>query len=455
VKELTITQKLKVVKLFLRGLSYDEIAEQTGISKGSVVNIVNEFREGHLPLPSGMTDYIDQLRTLVVDMLKSNTTVSALKNYVKLHAKLQDMGVGGEQLEQWLDICQDVGSSKEVSSNQFVQAALALAQATSSGGLSYADVVTGYNEKLDASKQIDKDIGQKKEELDQLRAQAKEEKKQASDTLNSINKAIATAQETFEEQKKVIDTKLKEYMAQNQLSWQKVNLVKSLLQSEFSKEDLTQDDIAGITKEISGIGSCVAYLKKLGERKGKLESSINQLAEEEAQFKSSVDKLGSINNKLQGSILENGQKKEMLTQQIEEQEDRLTQLENVIAGHRDVIGVSHLILELLLAPESIPDSDVDQLTRLMLYVWQYRQGINRDKVKIVNSELLYECKIPLWYFDPVEYGVDMKEVRLRLATCLAPCLKDEFMTKFEWSQEQRKEAMQKFLDFKISIHKMK
>ncbi len=453
-KEITIHTKLKVIRLFLSGLSYDEIAEQCGIAKGSVVNIVNEFREGNLPLPPGMTEYIDQLRYLVVDMLKSGTNVPALKNYLKLHAKLQDMGVSGEQLEQWLDICQSI-ASKEVATNHFVQSALELAKATSGSGLSYADVEANYNAKLDAAKQLDKDIEEKKEELDQLRARVKEEEKQASDNLNSINKAIATAQETHQEQKKVIDSQLKEYTGQNQLSWEKVNLVVSLLQSEFTKADLTQDDIAGITKEISSIGSRAAYLKKLGERKEELKSSIDQLTAEEAQFKSSVDKLGSVNNKLSNSILENEQKKEALSQQLKEQEDEMARLESVISGRRDIIGVSHLILELLLAPESVPDSDIDQLTKLMLYVRQRRLGIDPAKVKTVNNKLIYECCIPIWHFEPAKYGADMKEAQLKLATLIAPCLKDEFMTKFAWSQEKRKAAMQEFLDFQIDIPKKK
>jgi hypothetical protein len=455
VKELSITQKLKVVKLFLTGLSYDEIAEQTGISKGSVVNIINEFREGHLPLPPGMAEYIDQLRTLVVDMLKSNTTVPALKNYVKLHAKLQEMGVAGEQLEQWLDICQEVGSSKEVASNKFVQAALELAKATSGSGLSYADVIADYNAKLDAAKQLDKDIKEKKEELDQLRAQAKEEKKQANDILSSINKAIATAQETLQDQKKDIDAQLKEYMAQNQLSWKKVNLVVSLLQPEFTKADLTQDEIAGITKKISEAASLAVHIKQQRKIEEELESSINQLAAQESKFKSSVDKLGSINNKLLNSILENGQKKEALSQELKEQEDRLSQLGSVISSHEDIIGVSRLVLELILEPESVPDSDIDRLTRLMLYVRQHRLGIDPAKVKTVDNELIYECSIPKWHFEPIKYGADMKEVRLKLATILAPCLKDEFVTKFEFAHEQLEAARQKFLDFKINIPKIK
>ena len=44
-KELSINLKMKVIKLFLNGHTYEEIAEQVGIAKGSVVNIINEFRD--------------------------------------------------------------------------------------------------------------------------------------------------------------------------------------------------------------------------------------------------------------------------------------------------------------------------------------------------------------------------------------------------------------------------
>ena len=38
-KEINIIKKHKVIKLFFSGLSYDEIAMELGIGKGSVVNI--------------------------------------------------------------------------------------------------------------------------------------------------------------------------------------------------------------------------------------------------------------------------------------------------------------------------------------------------------------------------------------------------------------------------------
>jgi len=109
-KPITLNIKSKVVKLFLGGYSYDEIAQQVGIAKGSVVNIIGEFREGNLPLPPGMGEYVDVLRQLAVDLKKHNTSIAQLKIYLKLHVKLQDMGVDSDEVEQWLDICGDIAS---------------------------------------------------------------------------------------------------------------------------------------------------------------------------------------------------------------------------------------------------------------------------------------------------------------------------------------------------------
>ena len=60
-KEIKTSIKLKVVKLFLGGDTLDDIAQQLGIAKGSVVNIVDDFRNGFLPLPPGM-EYTSKFR---------------------------------------------------------------------------------------------------------------------------------------------------------------------------------------------------------------------------------------------------------------------------------------------------------------------------------------------------------------------------------------------------------
>jgi len=54
-REISLNTKYRVIELFLTGYILDEIAAQLDISKGSVVNIVSDFREGKLELPPGMT----------------------------------------------------------------------------------------------------------------------------------------------------------------------------------------------------------------------------------------------------------------------------------------------------------------------------------------------------------------------------------------------------------------
>ena len=69
-RELNRDIKLQVIRLFLRGWTLDEIAQQLGIAKGSVVNVVNDYREGHLSVPADVIEYVDSLRRTAVDLRK-------------------------------------------------------------------------------------------------------------------------------------------------------------------------------------------------------------------------------------------------------------------------------------------------------------------------------------------------------------------------------------------------
>jgi len=74
-REIGVEIKYRVIRSFLAGLSYDEIAGELGISKGSVVNIIDDFRNGQLGLPKEMNEYIDELRRLIVDMKRMIPTL--------------------------------------------------------------------------------------------------------------------------------------------------------------------------------------------------------------------------------------------------------------------------------------------------------------------------------------------------------------------------------------------
>ncbi len=167
-KDISLTKKQKVIKLFFSGLSYDEMAVEVGIAKGVCSkNIIEEFREGKLPIPPNMTGYVDELRHLVVDMKKHNTTLNQLKGYNKLHKKLGEMGVGIEQVDHWLDICQDI-ATEMVSNNKFVAAALHLAQLEAETGYDPESLIRDFKTKHETAKMLDAEIQQEKADLTKI-----------------------------------------------------------------------------------------------------------------------------------------------------------------------------------------------------------------------------------------------------------------------------------------------
>jgi len=85
------------------------------------------------------------------------------------------MGVSNEKVDQWLDISQNIASTM-VSNNQFVEAALELAEATAINGMSYHSVVEDYSQKPELSKKLDVEIQQKRKEIAGLKEGYKSKK---------------------------------------------------------------------------------------------------------------------------------------------------------------------------------------------------------------------------------------------------------------------------------------
>ena len=107
-KELSQNIREQTVKLFLQGVTYDDISWKLKIAKGSVVNIIDEFRDGKLSLPDDMTDYVDELRHMVVDLKKHEVTVGQMRAFLRFHNRLKDLGEDDEGIESMLDVLQDM-----------------------------------------------------------------------------------------------------------------------------------------------------------------------------------------------------------------------------------------------------------------------------------------------------------------------------------------------------------
>ncbi len=417
-KEIKINIKLKAVKLFLDGYTFDEIAKQLGIAKGSVVNIIDEFRNGLLPLPFGMAEYVDELRHLVVDFKKHQTTIAAVKPCLKLHIRMKEMGVGDEQVGQWLDICQDIASTA-VANNQFVQSALELAEVTAVNGVSYQSVVEDYDCKLESSKKLSIDMQHKEKQ-----------KAQSTAELNTITKATATAQDNFKKQKESLESQTDEHIKQHNLSWEKVNTVAAILNTELGQIGLDQKGISEISKQIAETGSLTVTNKQLDEKKSKLQSEIDNLEKEKVHFEGSVKSLSNINENLCYSMYVEGHRRDELNIIIKEQEANLKDLNQSMLHGVTTLFEANLIVAFLVSPKGLDDDTLDKFVRLMVALRQKRLGVVLEQGRDAAGNLTCQCTIPI-IGNLDNKDIDMDKIRERLALDLMPLVKDKFIPVLE------------------------
>jgi len=199
-KGISMKEKNMVIKLFLEGESYDDIAQQVGIAKGSVVNIIDEFRDGVLQVPTGLTGYVDLLRKLAVDLRKNHTTVQQAMSCHKLETRIKAKGVSSEKVDQWLDVVESI-ATPAVSNEDFVQVALELAEATAKSGKGYTAIVQDCIEKQAVSIKLDSEIKKKEKRVALLDQEHEIKVRKYTRELKTITDAVETAQAAFESQK--------------------------------------------------------------------------------------------------------------------------------------------------------------------------------------------------------------------------------------------------------------
>jgi len=417
-KEIKISVKLKAVQLFLNGDTFDEIAKQLGIAKGSVVNIIDDFRNGLLPLPFGMAEYVDELRHVVVDLKKHQTTIAAVMPCLKIHTRMKEMGVSDEQVEQWLNICENIASST-VTNNQFVQSSLDLAEAANINGMSYPDVVEDYDCKLESSKKLSIDIQHKEKQ-----------KAQSTAEVNTITKAVTTAQDNFQKQQESLESQMEEHIKQHNLSWEKVNTVAAILNTELGQIGLDQKGISEISKQIAETGSLTVTNKQLEEKRNKLKSEVDNLEKEKVHFEGSVKTLSNINQKICNSIYVKGHQNDEFDITIQAKEAKLKELTQSTWQRVTTIFEANLIAAFLVSPKGLDDYSLDKLVGLMVALRQKRLGFEPKQVKDAEGNIICQCPVPV-IANLDDKDIDLDTIRVELAMHLVPLVKDKFIPVLE------------------------
>jgi DNA-binding MarR family transcriptional regulator len=69
-REISRAKNLEVAQYYILGYTYSDIENRTGVSHGSVVNIVKELEDGKLAIPGTSFDQVNDLRQLSFSLRK-------------------------------------------------------------------------------------------------------------------------------------------------------------------------------------------------------------------------------------------------------------------------------------------------------------------------------------------------------------------------------------------------
>jgi len=429
-RELAAQQKSMVIKLFLEGCSYDEIATKLGIAKGSIANIIEDIRTGSLPLSIAIAGYVDDLRKIAVDMRKNNTNVSELIPCLMIHNKLKSMRISNHQIDSWIDICQQI-AGEDVPSRQFAKAALELARLTSKTGMSYESIIADYAEKSEVLKSTQVKIANYKKRVKELRRNLTKQRKHNDKCIRSLEKELAVAKEDHNKSKERMRADLDKHMAQNKLSWEKVDTVIAILNKKLAEAGLTQKQIEELSKEIAVSGYLSVTISQQEARSMKLSSELVNLSEKIDQAKKALQEINEEYAKAKNALDSERRELERVQNDYHWANAELSKITEMLPKIYSSFTVARLVFGFIVDPKQLSNYDLDRFVKLMISIRQARVGHGPNQVRDANGEIICQCEVPVIWFDldRDKYKLDLDSARQFLADLILPLVKDRFVPK--------------------------
>jgi len=303
--ELSINKKLRIIALYLKGFSYDEISAKTGVSKGTVANVIAALKAGQFPEVSTIPEEIEQLRDLAINIKRNGISPVQASIGLSVLARLVSLGIEPDEIEKCHTLLQAL-SSPDTDLTVTAKSVLAIEEVKQQTGLTLEELevkVIALKEEVQKLEPLSAEIEHKENELSELGATQRklsEVIQELKDRHTSLTNTIHSL-ELKESQlaNRLADLEERAYAADKQLYEARQDL-KTLSKIGISKEDLNKFTVK--LKEISAHHDikpedlCRRLLKELGqldkglslesfagEKRSQLTKVENEIAKEEAE----------------------------------------------------------------------------------------------------------------------------------------------------------------------------
>lgn len=162
-REISFQTIKRTIELYFKGHKRDVIARKTGVSTGTVSNVMNL-------LPGSLKE----LRTLSVELRKSGKSLHEALEGAKLCRQLKEMNVEPDQLSDFIRAVKKLSRNAGYQPKQVVQSAIVLSDLEEKSGKSYPEAIKEFEAKTEQTQKLERTklkLGKEIEKKDKEREQ--------------------------------------------------------------------------------------------------------------------------------------------------------------------------------------------------------------------------------------------------------------------------------------------
>jgi len=247
-KEISTAKRQEVVQYYVLGYSYEEIVGETGVSHGSVANIIKDVEDGRLTISGSTFDQANDLRQLSLDLKKKKLEPSQALLGLLLFERFRALGISLELLDKWAELTKRF-TPVDFPAEEFFGIALRLHELEKTEGKPFEDLTEEYKRKQEGVEKLRKDVDSLLKKKSQLSGEIEPLSKQ----LESLKRA----KEKLEDQTEIQNTKVEDL----KVKVKELKEEKALLSRQV--EDLKRRENT-LSADVEGKGESLLRLNEIG-----------------------------------------------------------------------------------------------------------------------------------------------------------------------------------------------
>jgi len=197
--EISIEVRWKVIELWIYGDAPEKVASKTGISVGSVRNIIVEVREGRYPQLQHLLPYLDELRRLSRELRKNNLSPQHALTGTILFNALMKLGVDPAEFKTLFQFLRKIAPGN-FPVEQVVRAASTIEKLESETGRSFRELSSEANSLVS-------DVATLKEQKTALENSIRSLRAREIEAKNSLDNRLVANKVTTEALEEFLDGK--------------------------------------------------------------------------------------------------------------------------------------------------------------------------------------------------------------------------------------------------------